>query len=59
MFGSDGMLEDTRIYTGSGRMSLRLVTVVSHVTNTEVCSRGYKRAREGRSLKSLVKVKWS
>jgi hypothetical protein len=45
------------MYTGSDEMSLRPVTVAARVTSTEVCSRGYKHAREGRILKSLVKVK--
>jgi hypothetical protein len=47
------------MYTSSGGMSLRPVTVATRVTSTEVCSRGYKRTREERSPKSLVKVKWS
>jgi hypothetical protein len=34
------------MYTGSGGMSLRLVAA-AHVTSTEVCSRSYKRVREG------------
>jgi hypothetical protein len=46
------------MYIDSGRMSLCPVAD-ARVTNTEVCSRGYKLAREGCSLKSLVKVKWS
>jgi hypothetical protein len=41
--------------TGSGGMSLRPV-VASRVTSTEVCNRGYKRTREGRSPKSLCVV---
>jgi hypothetical protein len=41
------------MYIGSGGMSLRPVTA-ARVTSIEVCSRGYKRAREGRSPKSLV-----
>jgi hypothetical protein len=51
-FGLDGMLEDTRMYASP-------VTVATHVTSTEISRRGYKQAREGRSPKSLVKVKWS
>jgi hypothetical protein len=43
------------MYTGPGGMSLRPVAA-ARVTSTEVCSRGYKRAREGRGLKSLVSV---
>jgi hypothetical protein len=46
------------MYTGSGGMSLRPV-VAACVISIDVCSRGYKLAREGRDLKSLVKVKWS
>jgi hypothetical protein len=34
------------MYTGPGGMSLILVAA-AHVTSTEVCSRGYKWAREG------------
>jgi hypothetical protein len=45
-FGLDGVLEDTRMCTGLGGMSLRPV-VAARVTSTKVCSRGYKRAREG------------
>jgi hypothetical protein len=37
--------EDTRVYTSSGRMSLRLVRA-THVLAL-VCSKGYKRSREG------------
>jgi hypothetical protein len=37
--------EDTKVYTGSGGMSLRLVRAACILAL--VCSRGYKRAREG------------
>jgi hypothetical protein len=40
------------MYTGLGGMSLHQVAA-AHVTSTEVCSKGYKRSREGRSTKSL------
>ena len=46
--------EDTRVYTGSGRTSLRPIRCCSCYRHL-VCSRGYKRAREGKDLKSLVK----
>ena len=46
--------EDTRIYTGSGGMSLRPVCCCSCYRHL-VYSRGYKRAREGEVPKSLVK----
>jgi hypothetical protein len=46
------------MYTGSDGMSLCPVTN-ARVISTEVCSRGYKQAREGSGPKSLVKVKWS
>jgi hypothetical protein len=41
------------MYTGSGGISLCPVAA-ARVTSIEVCSRGYKRAREGRSPKFLV-----
>jgi hypothetical protein len=37
--------EDTEVYTGSGGMSLRPVRAARVLAL--VCSRGYKRAREG------------
>jgi hypothetical protein len=40
------------MYIGSDKISLRPV-VAARVTSTEVYSRGYKRAREGRSPKSV------
>jgi hypothetical protein len=46
------------MYIGFGGMSLRPVAA-ARVISTEVCSRGYKQAREGSGPKSLVKVKWS
>jgi hypothetical protein len=46
------------MYTGSDEMFLRPITA-ARITSTEVYSRGYKQAREGRDPKSLVKVKWS
>ena len=46
--------EDTRVYTSSGRMSLRPVCCFSCYRHL-VCSRGYKQAREGKDPKSLVK----
>ena len=46
--------EDTRVYTGSGGMSLCPVCCCSCYRHL-VCSRGYKQAREGKDPKSLVK----
>ena len=47
-------IEDTRVYIGSGRTSLRLVCCCSCYRHL-VCSRGYKQARKGKDPKSLVK----
>jgi hypothetical protein len=44
--------EDTRNYTGSGRTSLRPVRCCS-CYRLYVCSRGYKRTKEGGCPKSL------
>jgi hypothetical protein len=44
--------EDTEVYIGSNRMSLRVVRAARVLAL--VCSRGYKRTREGRAPKSLV-----
>ena len=45
--------EDTMVYTGSSRMSLRPVRYCSCYRHL-VCSRGYKQAREEEDTKSLV-----
>lgn len=45
--------EDTRVYTGSGKMSLRLVHCYSCYRHLD-CGRGYKQAREGEDPMSLV-----
>ena len=45
--------EDTRVYTGSGRTSLRLVCCYLYYRHL-FGSRGYKQAREGNDPKSLV-----
>ena len=45
--------ENTRVYTDSGETSLRPVCCCSCYRHL-VCSRGYKRAREGNDPKSLV-----
>ena len=45
--------EDTRVYTGSGEISLCLVCCCSCYRHL-VCSRGYKQAREGKDPKSLM-----
>ena len=44
-------LEDTRVYTGSGRTSLCLVCCYLCYQHL-VCSRGYKQVREGEDPKS-------
>ena len=46
-------IEDTRVYIGSGGMSLHLVHCCSCYRHL-VCNRGYKQAREGEDPKSLV-----
>ena len=46
--------EDTRVYTGWGGMSLRLVYCCSCYQHL-ICSRGYKLTREEKDPKSLVK----
>ena len=46
--------EDTRVYTGLGRMFLCLVCSCSCYRHL-VCNRGYKQAREGKDSKSPVK----
>ena len=46
--------KDTRVYTGSGGMSLHPVHCYSCYRHL-VCNRGYKQAREGKDPKSLVK----
>jgi hypothetical protein len=45
-FGPDGVLRGHKDVYGSGGISLHPVAA-ARVTSTEVCSRGYKRAREG------------
>ena len=45
--------KDTRVYIGSGEMSLRLVHCCSCYEHY-FCSRGYKHVREGEDLMSLV-----
>jgi hypothetical protein len=53
-----GVLSGRKIYTSSDRMSLHLVFSAAHATDTLLLnarSRGYKRAREGRVPKSLVR----
>jgi hypothetical protein len=45
-FGLDGVLRGHKDVYGSGGMSLRSVAA-ARVTSTKICSRGYKRAREG------------
>ena len=45
--------EDTRVYTGSGKMSLHPVYCCSYYQHL-VCSRGYKQTREEEDPKSLV-----
>jgi hypothetical protein len=47
--------EDTRVYTGSGK-KISTSSVELLVLPALVCSRGYKRAREGEGPKSLVEV---
>ena len=46
--------EDIRVYTSLGETFLRLVCCCSCYRHL-VCSRGYKKAREGKDPKSLVK----
>ena len=46
-------LEDIRVYTSSGGISLHLVCCCSCYRHL-VCSRGYKQGREGKDPKSLV-----